>query len=164
MKQHISVLMDGELFDDEAEAVLDKLRRNPEGHDEWLTYHLIGDVLRQPDHVHADISASLRERLQAEPTVLAPHRRSENRARWFAVSAAASVMALVIVAWLSAKVAPEAAPQVAMQQSGHQTGNVRPASLTVKRNINDYLMAHQEFSPADNVQGATSYIRTVAGQ
>jgi len=160
MKQHISVLMDGELFDDEAETVLDKLKRNPEGHSEWLTYHLIGDALRQPDHVHADISAALRERLQAEPTVLAPHRHNENRARWFAVSAAASVMALAVVAWLSAKVGPETAPQVAMQQSG----NMRPASLSVKRNMNDYLMAHQEFSPANNVQGATSYIRTVAGQ
>lgn len=160
MKQHISVLMDGELFDDEAEAVLDKLRRNSEGNNEWLTYHLIGDALRQPDHVHADISAALRERLQAEPTVLAPRGRVVHRAHWFAVSAAASVMALAVVAWMSAKVAPETAPQLAMQQSG----NARPASLSAKRGMNDYLMAHQEFSPANNVQGATSYIRTVAGQ
>ena len=29
MKQQISVLMDGELFDDEAEALLDKLKRSP---------------------------------------------------------------------------------------------------------------------------------------
>ncbi len=138
MKQHISVLMDGELFDDEAEAVFDKLKRNPDGHAEWQIYHLIGDALRQPDHVHADISAALRERLQAEPTVLAPHARASHRARWFAISAAASVMALAVVAWMSAKVTPETAPQVAMQQSG----NVRPASLSAKRSMNDYLMAH----------------------
>jgi len=162
MKQHISVLMDGELFDDEAEAVFDKLKRNPDGHAEWQIYHLIGDALRQPDHVHADISVALRERLQAEPTVLAPHGRASHRARWFAVSAAASVMALAVVAWLSAKVPPEAAPQqLAMQQSGNV---LRPASLPTKRSVNDYLMAHQEFSPANNVQGAASYIRTVAGQ
>ena len=37
MKQEISALMDGELFDDEAEAILDKLKRNPDKHDEWLT-------------------------------------------------------------------------------------------------------------------------------
>ncbi len=161
MKQHISVLMDGEFFDEEAEAVFDKLKRNPEGHAEWHIYHLIGDALRQPDHVHADISAALRERLQAEPTVLAPHGRASHRARWFAVSAAASVMALAVVAWMSAKVAPEAAPQVAMQMQ--QSGNVRPASLSTKRSVNDYLMAHQEFSPANNVQGAAAYIHTVAG-
>lgn len=158
MKQHISALMDGELFDEEAEAVFDRLKRNPEGQREWMMYHLIGDALRQPDHVHADISAGLRERLHAEPTVLAPRGRSSHRARWFAVSAAASVMALTVVAWLSAKVAPPAAPQqMAVIQ---QTGNVRPASMPVKRSVNDYLMAHQEFSPEDSVQGAVSDIRS----
>lgn len=160
MKQHISALMDGELFDDEAEAVLDKLKRNPAGYEEWLTYHLISDVLRQPDRVHADISAAMRERLQAEPTVLAPRGRASHRARWFAVSAAASVLALAVVAWLSAQVGPETMPQLAMQQSS----NIRPASLSTKPNMNGYLMAHQEFSPSADVQGAASYIRTVAGQ
>jgi sigma-E factor negative regulatory protein RseA len=160
MKQHISALMDGELFDDEAEAVLDKLKRNPSGYEDWATFHLISDVLRQPDHVHADISAAMRERLQAEPTVLAPRGSVSHGARWFAVSAAASVLALAVVAWLSAQVGPEMAPQVAMQQPG----NVRPASLSTKASMNDYLMAHQEFSPSADVQGAASYIRTVAGQ
>jgi len=162
MKQHISALMDGELFDEEAEAVFDKLKRNPEGHGEWMLYHLIGDALRQPDHVHADISAALREKLQAEPTVLAPRGRTEQRARWFAVSAVASVMALAVIAWLSAKVAP---PTLSQQiAAATPAGNVRPASVSVKRSVNDYLMAHQEFSPANNVQGAASYIHAVAGQ
>ncbi len=162
MKQHISALMDGELFDDEAEALLDRVKRDSAGREEWLTYHLISDVLRQPDHVHADISAAMRERLQTEPTVLAPHSRANQRARWFAVSAAASVMALAVVAWLSAQVGPEA-PQIAMQQAGNS--NLRPASLAVKKDgMNDYLMAHQEFSPSFEVQGATAYIRTVAGE
>jgi sigma-E factor negative regulatory protein RseA len=171
MKQHISALMDGELFDEEAEAVFDKLKRNPEGHGDWMMYHLIGDALRQPDHVHADISASLRERLYAEPTVLAPHSRVANRARWFAISAAASVMALSVVAWLSAKVAPPtSAPEMAVVQQPAsmamipQPGNIRPASMTSGRSVNDYLMAHQEFSPDNNVQDAASYIHTVAGQ
>ncbi len=165
MKQHISALMDGELFDDEAEALFDRLKRDPAGRDEWLTYHLISDVLRQPDHVHADISATMRERLQAEPVVLAPRARTNQRARWFAVSAAASVMALAVVAWLSAQVGPEKIPQLAMQQSGTGSNNVRPASLSVKNGgMNDYLMAHQEFSPSFDVQGASVYVRTVAGQ
>jgi sigma-E factor negative regulatory protein RseA len=161
MKQHISMLMDGELFDDEATALLDKLRRDPDGNDDWSVYHLISDSLRQPDHVHADISAVMHERLQDEPTVLAPHARASHRARWFAVSAAASVLALAVVVWLSAQVAPEAVPQIAMQQIDN---NMRPAKLSIRRDMNDYLMAHQEFSPATNVQGATAYMRTVAEQ
>ncbi|MBI1174774.1 MAG: anti-sigma factor [Sideroxydans sp.] len=155
MKEHISALMDGELFDDEAEALLDKIKRDPAGHEEWLSYHLISDALRQPDHVHADISRSMHERLKDEPTVLAPRSRTVQKVRWFALSAAASVLALAVVAWLSVQVGPEVGPQIAMQQ---QNNNVRPASM----NMDDYLMAHQEFSPSASVEGMTPYIRTVA--
>lgn len=159
VKQHISALMDGELFDDEAATLLDKLKSNPEADDQWSLYHLISDALRQPGHIHADLSVALRERLRDEPTVLAPRPRDDHRARWFAVSAAASVMALAVVAWLSAKVAPEAGPQLATAQQG-ATGKARPASLAARHRMDDYLMAHQEFSSDASMQGA--YIRTVS--
>jgi sigma-E factor negative regulatory protein RseA len=159
MKEHISALMDGELFDDEAEALFDKLKRDSAGHEQWGQYHLISDVLRQPDHVHADISSALRERLKAEPTVLAPRSRGGQKVRWFALSATASVMALAIVGWLSVQVGPEAAvPQIAMQQQ--ENSSVRPASM----NIDDYLVAHQEYSPSASMEGMTPYIRTVASE
>lgn len=159
MKQEISALMDGELLDDDAEAVLDKLKRNPDIHDEWRTYHLISDVLRQPDQVHVNISSAVRERLQAEPTILAPHSRVSHNVRWFALSAVASVMALMLVAWLSVQIGSEAIPQIAMQQSNA----VHSASLPAN-GLDDYLMAHQEFSPSVGVYGMTSYVHTVAHQ
>jgi len=161
MKQNISALMDGELFDDEAEALLDKIKRSPDAHAEWHIYHLVGDALRQPEHLHANMGAALRERLQAEPTVLAPRGRVKQNARWFALSAAASLMAFSLVAWMSVQVASEPAPPIAMQQ---QSTALRPASFHANRGLNDYLMAHQEFSPSADVQGAAAYIRTVAGQ
>lgn len=160
MKQQISVLMDGELFDDEAEALLDKLKRNPDVCEEWQAYHLIGDVLRQPDHACCNISAAMRERLQAEPTVFAPRRQTRQKAKWFALSAAASVMALALVAWMSVQVGSEPPPQIAMQ---HSTV-LRPASFSGNNGLNNYLMAHQEYAPSANMQGAASYIRTVADQ
>ena len=160
MKQQISVLMDGELFDDEAEALLDKLKRNPEVCEEWQTYHLIGDVLRQPEHACCNISAAIREQLQAEPTVLAPRRQPRQNAKWFALSAAASVMALALVAWMSVQVGSERQPQMAMQQSNA----LRSASFSGNKRLNNYLMAHQEYSPSADVHGAASYIRTVADQ
>lgn len=162
MKQDISALMDGELFDDEAEALFDKLKRKPDARNEWHIYHLISDVLHQPDRVHPDIGASMNERLQAEPTILAPRSTSSRKATWFALSAAASVMALTLVAWLSVRVGSEIAPQMAMLQQ--QPASVRVASFPSDSGVNDYLMAHQEFSPSANMQGATSYIRTMAGQ
>jgi len=39
---------------------------------------------------------------------------------------------------------------------------MRNVSLPVNETVNDYLLAHQEFSPSTDMRGAASYIRTVA--
>lgn len=155
MKQQISVLMDGEMFEDEADVFLDKLKRHPEADRDWAVYHLIGDALRQPDHVNRDFMAAFHEQLQAEPTILAPRRRHQQRIKQYALSAAASVMALALVAWLSMQVGQEPAPQMASIQ---QQNMVRPVAF----HASDYLMAHQEFSPSADMQGAATYIHSVA--
>ena len=158
MKQEISVLMDGELFEDEAESLLDNIKRGAGVPNDWEIYHLIGDVLRQPEHIHCGLSAKVRERMQDEPTVLAPRVRAvKQRLRTFALSAAASLSAVGVVAWMSLQISPEVAPQLAMQQTAF-----RPASMQIKADANDYLMAHQEFSPSADMNGGTSYIRTVS--
>jgi len=158
MKQEISALMDGELFEDEAEDLLDRIRRDSDTHKDWAVYHLIGDVLRQPEHIHCDLSAKVRERMQDEPIVLAPRGRAvKQKMRTVALSAAASLAAAGVVAWMSLQIGPEAAPQMAMQQP-----DLRPVSAQIKPKSNDYLMAHQEFSPSTNMSGGASYIRTVA--
>ncbi len=158
MKKEISALMDGELFEDEAENLLDQIKRDSATHKDWEIYHLIGDVLRQPEHIHCDLSAKVRERMQDEPTVLAPRGRAvKQKVRAVALSAAASLAAAGVVAWMSLQIGPEAAPQMAMQQP-----DLRPVSAQIKPKSNDYLMAHQEFSPSANMSGGASYIRTVA--
>lgn len=157
MKQEISVLMDGEMFEDEADVFLDRLKRHPEADCDWAAYHLIGDALRQPDHVTNDFMAAFHERLQSEPVILAPRRRQQQRIKQYALSAAASVMALALVAWLSMQVGQEPAPQMASMQ---QQNMVRPVAF----HASDYLMAHQEFSPSADVQGAATYIHSVAAK
>jgi sigma-E factor negative regulatory protein RseA len=157
MKQNISALMDGELFEDEAENLLGEMKDDPAVRKNWSMYHLIGDALRQPDHIHRDLSAKVRERLQAEPVVLVPRGRATKRKiRTWAISAAASVAAVGTVVWMSLQISPEGMPKMAMQQQA-----ARPANLQSRTNSNDYLMAHQEFSPSTEMDG-TSYIRTVS--
>lgn len=160
MKQEISTLMDGELFDDEAENLFNALKRNPAAQEQWHVYHLISDVMQQPGRLHADIGISMHERLEAEPTILAPRARTGQKVKLFALSAAASVMALTLVAWLSVQVGSDTVPQMAATQPSA----IRAANFPGNVGMNDYLMAHQEFSPSINVQGAASYARTVAGQ
>jgi sigma-E factor negative regulatory protein RseA len=160
MKQEISVLMDGEMFEDDAELFFDKLKRHPQASQDWAMYHLIGDALRQPEYVHRDLSVAIGERLQAEPTVLAPQSRAPQRLKHYALSAVASVMALALVAWMSLQIDKEPGPQLAAVQQSDNV--VRPASFQSNAyQSNDYLMAHQEFSPSAEVQGAASYIHSV---
>lgn len=158
MKQEISVLMDGELFEDEAERLLNRIEHGSDVHRDWEIYHLIGDVLRQPDHIHCDLSAKVRERMRDEPTVFAPRRHAvKEKVRTFALSAAASLSAVGVVAWMSMQIGSEATPKMAMQQN-----SARPANVQIQPKANDYLMAHQEFSPSTDMNGGASYIRTVS--
>jgi sigma-E factor negative regulatory protein RseA len=157
MKKEISVLMDCELFEDEAEILLDRIGRGTDAHKDWEIYHLIGDVLRQPDHIHCDLSAKVRERMRDEPTVLAPRSHAVKRkVRTVALSAAASLAAVGVVAWMSQQIGSETLPQMAMQNNA-----LRPVSMQIQSKSNDYLMAHQEFSPSTDMNGGASYIRMV---
>jgi sigma-E factor negative regulatory protein RseA len=61
------------------------------------------------------------------------------------------------VVWMSLQISPEVAPQMAMQQEA-----VRPVNMQIRSSSNDYLMAHQEFSPSTDMDGSASYIRTVS--
>lgn len=158
MKKEISVLMDGELFEDEADVLLDRIKRDPAARKDWEMYHLVGDVLRQPEHIHCGLSARVHNLMRDEPTVLAPRGRAvKQKMRAFALSAAASLLAVGVVAWMSLQISPEAAPQMAMQQTA-----IRPVNLQIRSNPNDYLMAHQEFSLSTHMNGGASYIRTAS--
>ena len=143
MKTRISALMDGELFEDEADVLLDELKQEPNLQRDWMVYHLIGDVLRQPEYVHRDISARIAEELGNEPIIYVPRTRAlKQKARVFALSAAASVLAVGVVVWMSAQV--EGQPNAA--QLAKQNSPVRAASWQIPAKANDYLVAHQENS------------------
>lgn len=157
MNKEISALMDSELFEDEAEIMIDRIGRGTNAHKDWEVYHLIGDVLRQPDHIHCDLSSKVRERMRDEPTVLAPRSHAVKRkVRTVALSAAASLAAVGVVAWMSQQIGSETLPQMAMQKNA-----LRPASIQIQPKSSDYLMAHQEFSPSTDMNGGASYIRMV---
>ena len=158
MNQNISALMDGELCEDEADLLLARFRRHTEAQNEWKTYHLIGDVLRQPEYIHDELSKSFFDRLHAEPTILAPSRKRTSQIRSFAMTAAASIMAVVMLAWMSVRI--DAEPSY--QQARAAPVNLRNVGLPVNEAMNEYLLAHHEYSPSTDVRGAASYIRTVA--
>ena len=109
--------------------------------------------------------ARLAQRLAAEPTVLAPRRiRSgiaADSSRWFTLSAAAaSVAAVAFVGWMAFAPQQQApAPVVAKVQPPVEA---KPAIVPMPSSANDYLLAHQGFSPRVSLQGMAPYVLTVA--
>jgi sigma-E factor negative regulatory protein RseA len=165
MKDRISQLMDGELDDRSAARVIDALadgsQAGSEARDAWRTYHLISDALGKSRMLSEGFGARVAAALAAEPTVLAPRRLGAAREprRWVAL--AAGVAAVSLVGWLGfapqqpvqvvAKAPPPAAPKEA-----------KPAVVALPSGTNDYLLAHQAFSPRMSLVGMAPYVRTVS--
>ena len=159
MKERISALMDGELDERAAGEAIDALRREGEAIDAWRVYHLISDGMRDR-RVHSEgFTARFSVRLAAEPTVLAPSSLpGKSPVQRFALAAAASIAAVALVGWLAFAPQPQAPQPVAQAEP-----SVTPAmSVPLPRAANDYLLAHQGFSPRVSLQGMAPYVRTVA--
>jgi sigma-E factor negative regulatory protein RseA len=176
MKAKISALMDGELERHEAPATLAALQNDGDAREAWRTYHLISDALRETRALSADFARRVAERLAEEPTVIGPGRLAPEtglqRARWLVLSAAASIAAAALVGWLAfgpqqgagpaPQLAQRAAPQLA-QTAAPSAPPKEAASVPPPEAANDYLLAHQGYSPRVSLQGMAPYVRLVAG-
>jgi sigma-E factor negative regulatory protein RseA len=161
MKDRISQLMDGELDDRSAAEAIKACGQGGDALETWRTYHLISDAMRDSRVLSAGFSARVMQRLEAEPTVLAPQRARPESRTWFALSAAASFAAVALVGWLAFAPQPGVAPQVAKAPEAPQAA---PLAVMAPSAANEYLLAHQGFSPRVSFQGIAPYVRTVSDQ
>ncbi len=160
MTLEISQLMDGELDASAAASLIGKMRQDPALRQDWALYHLAGDTMRQAGFYSPGLAARVGERLAGEPTVLAPGRSAvSERVMRFTLSAAAAVAAVAVVAWVGLR-GPADAPVAPIASAPAPAA--APASPPLQAGINDYLLAHQEYSPSTAVHGFGSYARTVA--
>jgi sigma-E factor negative regulatory protein RseA len=154
--EEVSLLVDGELDADRVERVCRSLREPP-AVATWVCYHVIGDSLRGQYAALAGFSDRFSERLAAEPTVLAPPRSRPTPAA-MALAVAATVAAVGVVGWVALTTMPSPTEAIATAQ---QAGIVRAAD-TRRPVVNEYLLAHQEYSPTTAIQGVRPYLRAVA--
>jgi sigma-E factor negative regulatory protein RseA len=167
--ERISELMDGELEAREAQRQLARLKQDQELALCWSTFHLIGDALRGERPLSREISNRVAMQLAKEPTILAPRSYAPKRVATYAVSVAASLSAVALVAWIAffnnplapqsseiATAQPAPAPALAVA-SEHL------ASVPSEGEANDLLRAHTEYSPSTAIQGLAPYIRSVSG-
>lgn len=183
--EKVSALMDGELGDSEARGQIARLKLDADLKYGWESYHLIGDMLRGDAALSADFNRRMAGRLAQEATVLAPQRRLLTPTRKFytyAVSAAASVAGFALVGWVVMSTgstprtelaqAPVAAPALATAPATAAATAPAPdavaaapqteVSVPSEGQSNEYLLAHQGFSPSTAIQGVAPYIRTIS--
>ena len=151
MKHQISAFMDGELLEEETGAVLAQLKRDDTLLTQWTDFHVISDALKEQYSLQRELSPAFRERmskrLSEEPTLLAAQQTSLRRPRALALSAAASVAAVAMVLGIAF-------------YNEQPAEFAQPIAAATATNVDDYLMAHQEFSPM--MQGVAPYARTVS--
>ena len=172
--EKISMLMDGELDERDAQGQFQRLKDDPELLRGWHAYHLVGDALRGERPLSAGFNERLAARMASEPTVLAPRRGPTRRAATYALSAAASVSAVALVGWAAFVNHPLAPTSPTAQPLASTPAVIAPvsvpaaspqpqlASVPSEGKMNEYLIAHQEFSPSTAIQGLAPYIRSVS--
>jgi len=164
MKDRISALMDGELSPTEVEEHLHALRKGGEALETWQRYHLIGDAIRDTRPLSSGFSARFSERLALEATILAPARiapRPEMHRMWIPLSAAASLAAIALVGSLAYQSFGPENQQIAQKSPERQKPAATPP-VPMTGAVNDYLLAHQNYSPRSTLQGVAPYVRTVS--
>ncbi len=175
MNEKISQLMDGELEGSDAERALAALREEGEGRQAWRTYHLIGDSLRDHRVLSAGFSDRVVASLAQEPTVLAPkaapaapalslHRYLMPAAAGLAAAGFVGAVAFMMPMQEPTLTTPIAqAPQVKPTPASQVTEPTAPP-VPLPAATDDYLLAHQGYSPRNRLQGVAPYVRTVSGQ
>ena len=165
--ERISAFMDGEAAHVESQQTIRRLKQDDECNESWATFHLIGDMMRGDCVVREGFMARFHARMDSEPTQLAPRvtwRKSAN----FALSAAASLSAIAVVLTLALADNP-LRPQAQIAVTPGKDAVIaqveprdRPVAAQRQRKVNEYLMAHQEYSPSTVLQGVAPYVRTVS--
>lgn len=170
MKSKVSALMDGELDKQDALNIIEVVRRSDELQEEWESYHLIGDALRQSSRLSMNISSSVSQKLKTEPTVLFPNNTpsipKQQKHKVFAFSMAASVV--VISAWVIMYNSSYESHQPMVAENSSQDSNLTIVPMMVSSptavgnyppaEINDYLLVHREFSPGTNMRGQVTNV------
>ncbi len=164
----LSAFMDGESSPAEAHQALLRLKEDAECREAWSTFHLIGDVMRGDALMREDFMTLFHARMESEPTQLAPRRTPWRKYASYGLSAAASVSAIAIVASLVFTDNPLLPKQgeriVTADPQPAATAQVKPhpAAVATPGKLNEYLMAHQEYSPSTAIQGVAPYVRTIS--
>ncbi|HQR02629.1 MAG: sigma-E factor negative regulatory protein [Proteobacteria bacterium] len=159
MNTGISALLDGALERDEAQAVLDELKRSASGRETAATYCLIGDALRGENRLAMNLASGVMARLEGEPIFIAPRRRMNQVRSLMAIAASAAGVALV--AWLALTPQGEHEAPLLASRTVKAPAPVQVAQAS-GQDMQEYLIAHQMHSGTLHFSEGAQQIRTVS--
>ena len=136
----------------------------------WDSYNLIGDALRRSPVLDRRLTPRVMERLEREPLVTAPRTRYGEHPIRATLAVAATAAGVALVAWVA--LAPLGAPQApTLAQAPTKAPPGAPPRVNARGSIagaapgsrlQEYMVAHQTYSPANRILGGTAYVRTVS--
>ena len=158
MKSALSAFLDDELEDRQQATVLSAMARDDELRQAWDSYHLIGDALRRAPALDRRLTASVMERLERDPVLLAPQLRRAERPLRSMLALAATAAGVALVAWIALGTqAPTKVERLALRAPATSA----PVVVTVADSrMQELMVAHQAYSPANRIIGGTAYVRT----
>ena len=158
MSEQISALMDDEIALEDAGHLITSLQASKQASQAWHHYHLIGDAMRGDVSLSSDFKQKLMQKIEQEPTVLAPRTSQVSANKTVAIkdklpakwSIAASLAAVVVVGWMTLQ---------QQSQSDHPSAviEVADATTTSEPIPAEYLTAHQSSAPSTS----SYYIQSV---
>lgn len=172
MKNKMSELMDGELDPVDADEVITELKKKHDLLNDWATYHMIGEALRQPAvSFHINVASRVSERLISEPTLFMPRVSQAHKRKFVTLSAAASCAALVS-GWLVMQIADvqqevfvtEKVNNKAVVQVDHPVAFQPSPAFSLPFTLHhpgDYSLIHRELSPHTKMQAPITGVHQV---
>ena len=170
MKDRLSALLDGDLEEQAALVVLDRLQRDPALRQDWADYCLIGDALRGESPTSPDFMHRVMAGLENEPTVLAPAASGTGRAaasrRWPSLMPlAASLMGIAAVGFVASTLhtgETDGLRVATNARNGTIASMPAPSAPVVTDLQREYVFAHQGVYRSGPMPASVQYVRSVA--
>lgn len=156
MKIELSSMVDNELDIHGQHSVLAALRNDESLRASWDSYVLLGDALRGSPELAANLTANVMSALRNEPSILAVQARRTPGVLRGVAALAASLAGVAVVGWLALS------PPTSQTTIAPSAKAPMPPTAPTSARMQEYLMAHQAYSPSSRIQGGASYIRTVS--
>lgn len=159
--EKLSLLVDDQLANAQAVAMLKSVQRDPELQAKLQRYSLISQALKgeQGSVAGLDFAEKVKQQLQAEPVYFLPRKKSDDHLKKTSLAIAASVV-LAAVGFYAGKTQNQGQPFAEVATVAQREVPAEQMNAQLK----DYLQAHDNVWYVNNNAGVKSYARLASYQ